>query len=235
MGITQVIPQKDFYITVERTSYALGQICYIPTPYIEPLPKILDVERSSPDEHEEVKFCLRQANCSDDFRTRGRVLPLKYLNLKSNEELLVQRAKKRPGIIISNETDAYSYIAKMLRQKGKKHLQEDALFVVPIYSIESNQRRTGYPQEMVEMIKYLLFRQFFYLPKCSGLSEGIARFDRIQVVVGRSPAAIDPCETGLSTQSLSLMNELLSFCITGFQSEKVKELRDVLREVYKES
>jgi hypothetical protein len=56
------------------------------------------VERRRPEEHEEVRFRIEQI-IGDHFRG-GRKLPIKSLNLKGNEELLVAPAKRRPCVIV---------------------------------------------------------------------------------------------------------------------------------------
>ena len=111
-------------------------LCWLPVPHIDPIPRILAVERSGPEEHEELKFRLREANQKGDFKAPDRVLPLKYVPLRSNEELLVRKAKRRRGIILARGMDIYENITPILRQKAKKHLQEDALFVIPLYGIQ---------------------------------------------------------------------------------------------------
>jgi hypothetical protein len=189
MGILQVYSPNEFFETVDVREIRPGQFCWLPTPHIDPIPRILDVERSSPEEHRSVSFLIRNANRPGDFHTDNRILPIKYLNLRSNEELLIQKAKRRPGIILSTEVDKFSEITKLLRQKGKKHLQEDSIFVIPCYSIEKETRGTGFPPEMAARIRCLLYRQFFYYPvKAPSITEGIARFDRIQVIIGRDPS-----------------------------------------------
>lgn len=131
MSITQLYTKDEFFLKSDPKKIRIGQICWVPIPNPDPIPRILDVQRKSPEEHEEIKFELRSANQSTDFKTRDRSLPIKYLKLKSNEELLVQSCKKRPSIILATGVDCYPDIEKMLRPKGKKHQQQDCIFVIP--------------------------------------------------------------------------------------------------------
>ena len=215
MGVLQYIPAKDFYATTEPNQYKIGQFCWIVSPAINPIPLIFDVERRDPQEHAEVKYFVRNADADRDFRAADRILPLKYLNLRSHEELLLQRAKKRPGIIISNGLDIYDEIKLLLTERSKKHLQEDSLFIVPCYGVETGSDLRGFPSQMVQRIRCLLYRQFFYLPASSPFEEGVARFDRIQVVVGRNRAAIEPTDKCLSEPAFALFLSLFVYCITG--------------------
>lgn len=233
MGIIQIYPLDEFYEPVDVREFKPGQFCWIPTQHIGPIPLILDIERSSPQEHEKVNFVMRNARADKDFHKRDRTLPIKYLNLKSHEELLVRRARKRPGIILSKEFDSFTEVEKLLKQKGKSHLQENCLFVIPCYSIEREPGGTGFPQEITARTRCLLYRQFFYFPtKAPHLIEGIARFDRIQVVVGRDPAAIKPMNISLSKEVFSLFLALFIYCISGEESPELKAVKELLKGIY---
>ena len=232
MSILQLFSADEFYDKKPLRPFEVGQFCWIPVPHLDPVPKILEVERNTATEHEVVKFHIRDANQSTDFRSSERVLPLKYLKLPSNEEMLVRRAKKRPGIILSTGMDMFPDIARLLRQTGKKHLQEDSHFVVPCYSIQEGQYGSGFPPVMLPRIQCLMYRQFFYLPSGIGLKEGIARFDRIQVVIGDHPAAITPMEIGLSLKMCGLFMAMFLYCISGAEDEELTALRVILREAY---
>lgn len=236
MGILQLYQPGEFFETTDGKEIRPGQFCWIPTPHIDPIPRILDVERSSPEEHKSVNFLIRNANRPGDFQTRNRVLPIKYLNLRSHEELLIQKAKRRLGIILSTEVDQFSEITKLLRQKGKKHLQEDSIFIIPGYGIETEAGGTGFPSEMVARIRCLLYRQFFYYPtNAPYLTEGIARFDRIQVIIGRDPAAIRPIELALSKELFDIFLAMFLYCISGEESEDLGAVRSITREAYTSS
>jgi hypothetical protein len=232
MGIMQYFSTDDFYTSAGRSDFCPGQLCRIPVPHIDPIPRILDVRRDQPEEHDTVEFEIRNGNRRDDFRKRDRTLPLKYLNLKSNEELLVQVAKKRFAVILSPRLDIYPEVASALRQQGKKHLQEDAIFLIPIYGTVSPFRPTGFPPEMVQRVRYMIYRQFFYIPSKMDLEEGVARFDRISVVIGRDPSAIEPLEVSLSDKIFPFFLQMFLFCTTGVIDPNAEEIRSILRECY---
>lgn len=231
MGILQFFPAERFYAPFAPRSLRPGQFCWIVVPHIEPVPRILDVEREAPEEHEKIRFILRNANRSDDFRKRDRILPIKYLGLHSNEELLVQRAKKRPAIILCSEVDTFPDMEKILRQKAKKHCQEDCFFLIPCYHVESEFDLSGFPTPMIPRIRCLIYRQFFYIPESPKIREGVARFDRIQVVVARDQiSSIEPCDFGLSDEVLGVFLGLFEYCITGVEDTHLKAIRDLAKE-----
>jgi len=231
MAILQFFPKEKFYTPIDPREFRPGQFCRIVAPHISPIPQILDVERSGPEEHDEVRFNLRNANKPRDFKADDRTLPLKNLNLRAHEELLVQRAKKRLGIILSAEADIFPEIERFLRKKAKKHCQEDFLFVIPAYSIETPTSLSGYPLQMVARIRCLIYRQFFYFPDCfPHFKEGIARFDRIQTIIGKDVSAIEPLGISLSQEVYSIFQGMFLYCISGIEDEDLKAVRELARE-----
>lgn len=234
MGLFQLYSPKEYYKKIDPKNYQKGQLCWINSPYINEIPRILDVERNQPEEHDEVKFILRNVDPDHDFRgSQERILPLKYLKLESTEELLVQKAKRRPAIIISSGLDIYPEITKLLRERGQKHLQEDSLFMVPCYGVETRDNRRGFPTEMAVRIRCMLYRQFFPLPAYSVLTtDSIARLDRIQVVISRHRAAIEPTNTCLSDEVFHIFLSQFIFCMSGIEEKEFLEIRDLVNETY---
>jgi len=232
MSILQLFSKDEFFVSVNYRDFRNGQFCWVPVPNPDAIPRILDVERNLPEEHEEIRFELRLANQSHDFKKRDRSLPIKYLNLRSNEELLAQRAKKRPAIILSSGVECFPEIAKLLKSKGKKHHQQDCLFVIPCYRVLKDPHGTGFIPEQVALIQCLMYRQFFYIPESPVFSELIARFDRIQVVMDRNPAAIEPTNLCLADEVFSLFLAMFLYCISGKSDEKLDTVREILREAY---
>ena len=237
MSINQFFPANEFYQNVNPAPLQEGQFCWIITPHLDVIPRILDVTRNDPTGHTEVKFELRNANGENDFRAKGeRTLPIKYLGLRTNEELLTQKAKKRPAIILSTRSfDLYPELSALLKRSAEKHHQEDFLFMLPCYSAER------WHPIMVTRIKCMLFRQFFYLPPCPEVptrkirtKETIVRLDRIQVLIGRDPSTIEPTDLCLSSKILSLLKSQFVFCVSGETEDEFGVIRALVTETYSE-
>jgi len=233
MGILQVFPKEVFYKTIDPKAYAPGQICHVIVPHLAKIPQILDVERNRPEEHDNIKFTLRNAKPTGDFVTADRTLPLSKIKLRTNEELLVQRAKKRRGIILPSFVNVYPEITALL-SGGKEHLQEDALFIIPCYGIETKDSTTGFPPEMVERVRCLIYNQFFFLPAHKSLTkDSIARFDRIQVIPDKKErAAIEPTDLCLSDDVFSIFLALFLYCLTGITDDDLTATRQLTSEKY---
>jgi hypothetical protein len=162
VGISQII--DPFYKLLDplkaKRERVIGQICWVPITHLDKIPRVLDVERADPTEHYATKFKIR--NMTDqDFKKKSR-LPIKALNLRETEELIVARAKLRLAIIVA--TDKNTTFSDFQREFSKNHLQEENILIVPLYGVESVNHSGGYPQRMVARVKAMYYRQLFYCP-----------------------------------------------------------------------
>jgi hypothetical protein len=80
-----------------------------------------------------------------------------------------------------------------------------------------------------------MYRQFFYVPDSSYFSEMIARFDRIHVIIDRSPAAIEPTDLCLSEEVFNLFLAMFLYCISGKADEELDTVREIVREALPDS
>jgi hypothetical protein len=213
---------KNLPESIFRKEIVIGQLCWIPAPHLNKIPMILEVERADPREVYATKFRVRNL-LETDFKQKAK-LPIKSLNLRETEELIVSKAKKRPAIVICNSTTIYDDITKLLKGLGRLHLQEECLIAVPIYNIETDEHRGGFPPIMVSRIKALMYSQFFYCPPLlkAGLSGGVARLDRLQMVIPTSRAVYDPLPISLSDEALAVLTAM----IRAFFGSEEKDLID---------
>lgn len=231
MGITQLITQ--FYRNLPKDSFrkepTVGQLCWAPSLHINKVPMVMEVERADPKEAFATKFKLRSLS-ERDFRARAK-LPIKSINLRQTEELIVSKAKKRPAIVVWGSPMIFEDVEKLLISIGRPHLQEYCLAVVPVYNIETIDHAGGFPPIMVSRIKALMYNQFFYCPPMNdiGFSEGIARLDRIQTILPTDRAVYDPLPIALSEDALAV---LLSMIRSWFGSveEDLYAYKELLRE-----
>jgi len=146
MGITQLL--DPFYIDISgerfRDQVTPGQLCWVPSPQPHKIPQILEAQRADPTEHYLTTFKIRNV-AETDFRRKSE-LPLYRLKLRLNEELVVQIAKKRPAVVLPSSTIIFKDINEILRSKGKPHLQQNCVIIVPIFDIERPQDPKGFPR-----------------------------------------------------------------------------------------
>ena len=231
MGIVQLI--DPFYVKLPDDSFrrasVVGQFCWIPVTHLDPVPRILDVERADPQEHYATKFSIR--NMTDgDFKKKTR-LPIKALSLRETEELVIHRAKRRPAIIISGETTIFDDVKFLLQQIGRKHLQEENLIVAPLYSVESGDHEGGFPPVMVARIRALMYKQFFFCPKGNSplTADSIMRLDRLQAVVPNYPAFV-PEPYSLSAEALGVLMAMLRSLFGAKEEPEFQTLKELVFE-----
>jgi hypothetical protein len=231
MGITQLI--DPFYISLPADTYRrtplVGQFCWIPAPHLDPIPRILEVERFRPEEHYASKFDLR--NMEDKDFTKKTKLPIKMLSLRETEELIVSKAKRRPAVIVSAACTIFDDVAAELKKLGRKHLQEEDIIVLPLYEIETDEHSGGFPPVMTARIKALMYSQFFFCPKSKLglLNDSIARLDRIQVIRPIHPT-YEPKKFALSPEALGLLMAMLRLLFGGEEDKDMKALKDLAYE-----
>lgn len=189
MGLTQLIDNYYWKLPDEtfQKDFITGQFCYIAAFQLDVVPWVLEVKRSDPTGHIKLNFDIRKL-CEKDY-SRTEDLPLYHIWLRYNEELIVHKSKRRPGIIIASENIIFDDVSNILKDKKKKHLQQKCILVVPLFSKETTISPIGFPPEMVARIKALMYKQFFYCPQPPrGFKsiEGVARLDRIQVIATSS-------------------------------------------------
>jgi hypothetical protein len=190
----------------------------------------LDVERADPQEHYATKFSIR--NMTDgDFKKKTR-LPLKALSLRETEELVIHRAKRRPGIIISGETTIFEDVRTLLQQIGRKHLQEESLIVAPLYSVESGDHEGGFPPVMVARIRALMYKQFFFCPKGNSplIADSIMRLDRLQTIIPDYPVFI-PEPFCLNGESLAVLMAMLRSLFGAKEEPEFEALKELVSEL----
>lgn len=234
MGITQFV--DEFYIDLPRETFrrspTVGQLCWVPSVHIDPIPRILEVERADPQEHHATRFEIRDM-IKDDFKQKQR-LPIKSLSLYSTEELIVQKAKKRPAIVVSAEHTIFDDVAQVLKRLGRRHLQQENILVVPLYGVETEEHERGFPPIMAAKIRALMYKQFFYCLRNNDplAVDSVARLDRIQVIVPRHPT-YTPTPVALGPESLSILLGQLRFLFGG-EEEEFLTVRDIAMEALPE-
>lgn len=230
MGITQLVPQ--FYRKLPRETFrkepTIGQLCWMPSLHINKIPMIMEVERADPKEVYATKFRIRNLR-ENDFKAREK-LPIKSLSLRITEELIVSKAKKRPAIVVWGSPMIFEDMEKLLISIGRPHLQEYCLAVVPVYNIETFDHAGGFPPVMVSRIKALMYNQFFYCPPMGdvGLSEGVARLDRIQIILPTDRAVYELLPVALSEDALAVLLSMLRSWF-GSVEEDLDAYRELLR------
>ena len=181
MGVLQLL--TGFYEVAEKRGVpACGDVLFVPIPFVEEVPRILDVDRASPRDHTRVEFAVRQIG-AHHFRPRDGKLPVALLKLESTEEALITRAKLRPAIVISRSciTDATKeYSAADQRHVGP--LTKECFLVAPMYSTAEPNDPGMFMPALVARIRALNYPHLACLPKLGSNERTpgqVVRLDRL--------------------------------------------------------
>jgi len=179
MGVLQIF--DNFFDDTSSRQILPGRLVWVPTAQVDLAPKILEVERHSPHEHEAVSFKISEVNQSH-FKHKDR-LPIARFRLGSNEEAMISRAKKRLCVVLAviGEIDDFQFPDKS-QQKLAQHLFKTKTYIVaPTYSVSTNKDPGTFSPIIVGRIRALQYPQFFCLPDKDPpeVPRSIVRLDRI--------------------------------------------------------
>ncbi|WP_201097574.1 hypothetical protein [Thiocystis minor] len=179
MGILQVF--ESFYENVAQSEKpAPGHLYWVPTPEVNEVPRILDVARASPSEHEVSSFTICDI-AKTHFKKRDR-LPIKSLSLGETEELIIAKAKRRPAVIISvMASENIQGLPEGHQQRMAKHLEKPCYLVAPLYSTATAMKPGTFGPVLVARIRALQYLHFFCLPDRNSPDKpsSIIRLDRV--------------------------------------------------------
>jgi len=195
MGIVQYFEAYNYNFyepipgKIRYTSPVIGQICWAPILHIDTIPRIFEVERHHPRQHDYVNYKIRNMG-TGDFKDKEK-LPIKLLNLRERQEAIIHGASKRPCVLLHYGEIYYSDIEKVLKRMGRTHLQrKNNMLLLPLYGVQDDKGHLGgFPPVMVARIRAMLYDQFLFFPSNIDvlLNDSIARLDELQVLVNHYP------------------------------------------------
>jgi len=174
----------DPFYSESKATRETGEIWYVPCPEVQHAPTILDVGRSSPTEHHHVSFEICPISPEQHFRESAKNLPIKLLNLKANEELIVSKGKLRPCVVLAQlPTVNPEELPDGIQRKQAGHLGNGAYLVAPMYSIAGPNSTGTYMSALVERVRKLSYLHLFCLPEVKNpeFPRSIVRLDRVFV------------------------------------------------------
>ena len=174
LGIEWISDICDFEVYQElelkdSMSFQIGQIYVGPIKHPFSPPKVLQCEYFDPSNEQNCRFSISKCDLNEPKQN----IPIKSINLQSDERLYILQGKNRPVIILGYCHTAWGYSATT--KKGKEKL----ILCLPLFTFK--------PRHIQEyMIKILLFDipNLFYLESSGkGLfHDSAARFELIQPI-----------------------------------------------------
>ena len=228
MGILQVF--DEFYESVPaKATPELGHIYWVPTANIDEVPRILDVQRASPTEHEISSFEIQQIS-SHHFKSKDR-LPIHSLNLGDTEEIIVAKAKKRPAVVLATiHTEQVESLPQDAQKRLARHLDKKCYLVAPMFSTSTMMDPSTFGPVLVARIRALKYLHFFCLPEKGDASkpESIIRLDRIfPTYLGRGS---EPMVLMVQEEPFAVLQSQFNILVGGNSSEPYEVVRDLVKD-----
>ena len=156
----------DFYETKTNSRLEKGDIVFAPAIYLDEKQKILNIERASVDQttHNVGKFSIEPFDHTKHFRQTAVTLPVYNIGLRINEELILNKSKMRPCIVLHIEDETIQKATATDNQVPD--LNKKSVLLLPIYGFERGQ--TGKPKHSTEMQKRIMCLQYgklLFVPK----------------------------------------------------------------------
>lgn len=229
MSILQVF---DSFFEESSGDPDIGDIYWVPAPYFEETPRVLNTTREDIDSHATVNFVLERIGRNHFQGTRD--LPLALLRLDQNEELMALKSKKRPAIVIAKAAIDSEEINNLPEAEAKraKVLRKSIYIVAPMYSSGTMSKPTTFTPELVARVEQLMYRHLFCIPdfeatKPAASPRSIVRLDKIHpshLGPGRDPAGVR-----LSQEVLPFFQEIVASFLSDEDSEELAALRDLVQ------
>ena len=224
-----VAPDPSWWVPATKTP-ARGSLVWTIIPYPDQKPfRLIPVGRGEDArQHAQAQYQLEEFRVGQTPQQTS-VLPVAALPLRSDEEYLVRRSKRRPCLIIAS-TDVQVDTALA---RGKKRWQTALTrLVVPYYSANGSTARAGWAPELVGRIRRCEYPQYFWdtLPLAGSLEGSILRFDHT-FSIGHDLANVEQTGYQLHQDALGILDEWLAWYVTGTlaHADTLKAVRELLR------
>lgn len=159
---------EPFYNDVTTPGIKKGSIVFTPVLFMDPTRFVLSVERNSVDvdTHDGGNFTIEKLDYDKHFKQQATTLPVYNIGLRINEELLVNKAKMRPCVVLSVEDENISKPTE--NDTSVPALNKQSLFLLPLYGFDKGTTDIPkYSPIMRKRIMCLLYNKLFFFPKDS--------------------------------------------------------------------
>lgn len=163
----------DIYEELEikdRMSFKPGQLYSAPIKYPLTPPKVLQLESYNPEREESTTFGISNYDPNNPLQK----MPLKFLNLKSDDRLFILQGKKRPVIVLT--CCDVDWLCNTSLGSG---IKEQMVLCLPVFTFKDR-----HSQEYIVKIQAFFFPNLFYLmPSPKGIvQESASRFELVQPI-----------------------------------------------------
>ncbi|WP_424948086.1 hypothetical protein [Candidatus Spongiihabitans sp.] len=207
----QACVDKDWWISKDNNSLCRGTLVFAFVPHVDQTPYTLEpVGRKNPTQHSSAELQVKPLNIQSSRPLPS--LPVAAMPLYHGELWAAYRAKKRPCIVLSDESPL---IDKNLIRGAPKRNTAPTVLVAPYYGVGRNNRRSGYNPAFIERVRHCEYPQFFWdqLP-IDGPKESLLRLDHLQPI-GTHYQSYQSSSFKLNNTAMEVLDEMLQWLIYG--------------------
>lgn len=206
---------SDWWEETPEPRLEYGRLVRAFLPHTDQQPYVLVSQgRTDPEAHQEVDFEIQPLRATRP--PREAYLPVAGLPTYSGEVRILQRAKKRPALVLSSSGAA---VEKSLRTGAARYQTNRSVLVAPYYGADRGGNRGGWKPEFIQRIRRAEYPQYSWdqLP-IPGASESVLRLDHLQPL-GENSQAVELLPYRLSEDAALIIEEWLSWFRTGALDE----------------
>ena len=222
-------PDPSWWVSVPGKTVIRGSLLWAIVPYPEQKPfRLIPLGRGQdPRQHTQAEYRLEDFRVGDTPQQTS-PLPVAAMPLRTGEEYLVRRGKRRPCLVMGSTEVRVD--ADLVR--GKRWQTALTRLVVPYYSANGSATRGGWVPELVTRIRQCEYPQYFWeiLPLRGSPEGSILRFDHA-FSIGHDLANVEQTGYQLHPDALGLLDEWFAWYVTGAIAREgaMAAVRDLLR------
>lgn len=182
---------------IEARQLERGQVCWGPISYLSSRLQHIDLGSYNPQDESRNRYSISSSD-PDVPSTLFDHQPVHELRLQNDEALLVNKAKLRPVVVMSQRNEYWPL--------GGARLAERGLLCLPMYSFHPNDS-----SEFRQRIQAQEYPWWLYLPENSQFREGFARLDRLQTI---EESHLRSTQQALTEDALWFVSEWLRYYLT---------------------
>jgi len=220
---------KDFYQKLPldyRNNHRFGQIfwahVYYPHENLQ-LWRPVDLDQTEPTRTTASHFRIMPAG-ADAFK-KG--FPLHTPPIRSREEFIVIKAKRRPVILVQSAGPLHSGENRGYKAKFARPL---CLVAQCFGIVDKETQRSKFDPALIDRVRVMEFPQIMFLPQSPGIFEGdgLLRIDHLQSVFNPH---LEPTQFCLSAEVQMVLKDQLRYVLVGDrEASTFTELRETLLE-----
>ena len=167
---------ENFYEPKTHKNIEKGDVIITPVLYLDPQRNVLKVERDNVDAstHNSGNFFTEKLDYTKHFKQQSKTLPVYNLRLRINEEILLNKAKMRPCVVLHMENENIQKPTD--NDNAVPNLNKQSVFLLPLYGFTRDS--TGiqkFSDIMRKRIMCLQYNKLFFFPKDNDKSSNITK------------------------------------------------------------